>query len=269
NFFDARGRLLSSLTYRDLQIRAQAFARRLIGAGIAHGERLVLIADTWPGFCIAFFGAQYAGVVPVPVSMPVGLGSRATYIEQLRGQITAAGAAAVLAPDDLDEFARAAAQGTTARLVGPMSTFSALSEGDGPLRPFRSGEACYVQFSSGSTRRPRGIDIRQDQLMANITGSLAAQEVSATDSGVSWLPLYHDMGLIGFVLAPMCAQRSVDLLAPWDFARRPLQWLSLISRRRASITYSPSFGYDLVTRRAQTQSLSGIDLSSLRLAGVG
>jgi fatty-acyl-CoA synthase len=86
---------------------------------------------------------------------------------------------------------------------------------------------------------------------------------------VSWLPLYHDMGLIGFVLAPMCAQRSVDLLAPRDFARRPLQWLMLISRRRASITYSPSFGFDLVTRRAQTQSLDGIDLSSLRLAGVG
>ena len=59
---------------------------------------------------------------------------------------------------------------------------------------------------------------------------------------MSWLPLYHDMGLIGFVLAPMCAQRSVDLLAPWDFARRPLQWLSLIARRRATITYGPSFG---------------------------
>ena len=69
---------------------------------------------------------------------------------------------------------------------------------------------------------------------------------------MSWLPLYHDMGLIGFVLAPMCAQRSVDLLSPFDFARRPLQWLSLISRRRATITYGPSFGYDLVARRAQT-----------------
>jgi fatty-acyl-CoA synthase len=86
---------------------------------------------------------------------------------------------------------------------------------------------------------------------------------------VSWLPLYHDMGLIGFILAPMCAQRSVDLLAPRDFARRPMQWLSLISRRRATITYSPSFGYDLLTRRAQTAPMGELDLSSLRLAGVG
>jgi fatty-acyl-CoA synthase len=268
NFFDARGRLVSSLGYRDLQTQAQSFARRLIGAGIARGERLVLIADTNPAFCIAFFGAQYAGVVPVPVSMPVGLGSRASYIEQLRGQISAAGATVVLAADGLDGFAQAAAQGTTAR-VGPMSMFNALPEYDGPLRPFGSGEACYIQYSSGSTREPRGIDIRQDQLMANITGSVAAQEVTETDSAVSWLPLYHDMGLIGFLLAPMCAQRSVDLLSPFDFARRPLQWLSLISRRRATITYGPTFGYDLVARRAQTQSLDDIDLSCLRIAGVG
>jgi fatty-acyl-CoA synthase len=187
----------------------------------------------------------------------------------LRGQIMAAGAVAVLAPDDLNELAQAAAKGTIAGLVGPMSIFDSLVQDDGPLRPFRNGEACYIQFSSGSTRRPRGIDIRQDQLMANITGCLAAQDVTATDSAVSWLPLYHDMGLIGFLLAPMCAQRSVDLLAPFDFARRPLQWLSLISRRRATITYAPSFGYDLVARRAQTQSLEDIDLSSLRIAGVG
>ena len=86
---------------------------------------------------------------------------------------------------------------------------------------------------------------------------------------MSWLPLYHDMGLIGFILAPMCAQRSVDLLAPRDFARRPTQWLSLISRRRATITYSPSFGYDLVARRAQTQMPAGLDLSCLKLAGIG
>ena len=82
--------------------------------------------------------------------------------------------------------------------------------------------------------------------MANIDGALASQQVGPDDSAVSWLPLYHDMGLIGFILAPLCAQRSVDLMAPADFARRPLQRLSLISRRRATITYSPSFGYELV-----------------------
>jgi fatty-acyl-CoA synthase len=269
NFFGARGELLSSLSYDALRSQAQAFARRLIGAGVSRGERFVLIADTWPGFCIAFFGAQYAGVVPVPVSIPVGLGARENYIEQLRRQIVASGAVGILAPDDLADYARAAAEGTTARLVGPMAAFELMPEASGDLRPFAQGDSCYIQFSSGSTRTPRGIDIRQDQLMANIDGSLAAQQVGPADSGVSWLPFYHDMGLIGFLLAPMCAQRSVDFLSPMDFARRPLQWLSLIARRRATITYSPSFGYDLVTRRAQTKPMGGIDLSCLRLAGVG
>jgi fatty-acyl-CoA synthase len=149
NFFDSRGQNLSSLTYRDLRAEAQAFARRLIGAGIARGERLVLIAHTWPAFCVAFFGAQYAGVVPVPVATPVGLGSGASYIEQLRGQIMAAGAVAVLAPDDLNELAQAAVKGTIAWLVGPMSIFDSLVQDDGPLRPFRNGEA----FRSATARR--------------------------------------------------------------------------------------------------------------------
>jgi fatty-acyl-CoA synthase len=270
NFFDARGRLLDSLPYRDLRHRAQSFARRLIGAEIARGERLLMVADTCPEFCIAFFGAQYAGVVPVPVSVPVGLGSKTSYIEHLKRNIQAAGAVGILAPEELAAYVVAAAEGTTAHLTGSLSAVEAsLPDTPVDMRPLSAGEQCYVQFSSGSTRLPLGVDVRQDQLMANIDGSITRQELNEDDSGVSWLPLYHDMGLIGFVLAPMCAQRSVDLMAPHEFARRPLQWLSLVSRRRASITYSPSFGYDLVARRAQTQALGNIDLSCLRLAGIG
>ncbi|KAF0101263.1 MAG: fatty-acyl-CoA synthase [Rhodospirillaceae bacterium] len=269
NFFDARGQLLSALPYRQLRFEAQSFARRLIGTGFGPGERLVIVADTWPGFCVAFFGCQYAGVVPVPVPVPVGLGAKTHYIFQLRRQILASQALGILAPDELVDFARTAAENTTARLAGGMAVFDALPEAKVDLRPLGAGMPCYVQFSSGSTRAPLGVDIRQDRLMANIDGAIAAQGLDDSDSGVSWLPLYHDMGLIGFILAPMCAQRSVDLLAPRDFARRPMQWLSLISRRRATITYSPSFGYDLLTRRAQTMPLGELDLSSLRLAGVG
>ena len=269
NFFDARGHLIERLPYGDLRIKAQRFARRLIGAGIGCGDRLVIVADTWPGFCVAFFGAQYAGVLPVPVAVPVGLGAKESYIRQLRRQILAAGAIAVVAPDELADFAVTAAAGTSARFAGPMSLFEAMLEETVALRPFGSGNRCYVQYSSGSTRAPLGVDIRQDQHMANIDGSITRQELDADDSGVSWLPLYHDMGLIGFVLAPMCAQRSVDLLAPRDFARRPMQWLSLISRRRATVTYSPSFGYDLVARRARHQTPDVLDLSCLKLAGIG
>ncbi|MDP1838467.1 MAG: AMP-binding protein, partial [Reyranella sp.] len=190
NFFEARGRLTGSLPYRDLQKQAQTFARRLIGAGIARGERLLIIADTWPGFCVAFFGAQYAGVLPVPVAVPVGLGAKASYIEQLSRQIAASGAIGVVAPDELAAYAVTAAQGTTARIAGSMATFEALPEPAVELRPLLATEQCYVQFSSGSTRAPMGIDIRQDRLMANIDGSITRQELNEDDSGVSWLPLY-------------------------------------------------------------------------------
>lgn len=271
NFYDARGRLTAALTWGELRERAHVFARRLIGAGFARGERLLLTADTWPGFMVSFFGAQYAGLLPVPVSLPAGLGGKDAYLEQLRRQLAASGAVAALATDELAGYLATAAEGSAARLVGPMSAFEALPEKRVDLRPWGPGERCYLQFSSGSTRFPLGVDIRQDALMANIncmTGE-PGLEVSPQDHVTSWLPLYHDMGLIGFMMGPLSSQRSVDYLSPRDFARRPLQWLSLMSQRRASITYSPSFGYDLATRRAQTQAIDGLDLSCVRIAGIG
>ena len=139
-----------------------------------------MVADTWPGFCVAFFGAQYAGVVPVPVAMPVGLGSRTSYIEQLRSQIAAAGAVGILAPDELAGFARTAAEGTTRPARRPDGGVRRPAGIADEPRPLRRRRACYIQFSSGSTRQPRGIDIRQDQLMANIDGSLAASKSPPT-----------------------------------------------------------------------------------------
>ncbi|MBX3498614.1 MAG: fatty acyl-AMP ligase [Alphaproteobacteria bacterium] len=271
NFYDPRGRLTAALSWSEVRERAHVFARRLIGAGFARGERLLITADTWPGFMVSFFGAQYAGLLPVPVSLPAGLGGKDAYLDQLKRQLTASGAVAALATDELADYLSAAAEGSAARLAGPMSAFEALPEKPVDLRPWGAGERCYLQFSSGSTRFPLGVDIRQDALMANIAGMTGENglAVTAQDHVTSWLPLYHDMGLIGFMLGPLSAQRSIDYLSSRDFARRPLQWLSLISQRRTSITYSPSFGYDLTTRRAQTQSLDGIDLSCVRIAGIG
>ena len=181
---------------------------------MVRGQRLVLVADTWPGFCVAFFGAQYAGALPVPVSVPVGLGAKASYIEQLHRQIVAAEARSASWCPTISPPMPAAARGTTAALLA--GTMCALR---GPARGrrsscgrFRRGEQCYVQFSSGSTRLPIGVDVRQDQLMANIDGSHHAPGASTkTISAVSWLPLYHDMGLIGFVLALLCAADAASI----------------------------------------------------------
>ena len=152
-----------------------------------------------------------------------------------------------------------------------MSAIEALPEKPVDLRPLGPAELCYIQFSSGSTRHPHGVQITQSALMANLGGITgpAGLEVVPGDRAASWLPLYHDMGLIGFLMAPLSTQLSLDYLTPRDFARRPTQWLNLISRNRGTIAYSPSFGYDLATRRAASQVPADLDLSCWRHAGIG
>ena len=271
-FYSARGEILSGLSWRTVRERAQATARRLIGAGFSAGERILLTADTWPGFFDVFFGCQYAGLIPVPVSIPVGIGGKDAYLDQLRRQLAASGAVAAVGIDDLTGFlAEAAREFPAVRLQGGLAAIEALPDLAVALRPLGPSDLCYIQFSSGSTRHPHGVQITQAALMANLAGMTgpAGLDVGPGDRVVSWLPLYHDMGLIGFTMAPLSSQLSIDYLTPRDFARRPMQWLNLMSRNGGTIAYSPSFGYDLATRRAASQLPDDLDLSRWRVAGIG
>ena len=271
-FYSARGEQLSALPWKEMRDRAHVVARKLIGAGFSRGERLLITADTWPGFFDAFFGAQYAGLLPVPVSIPVGIGGKDAYLDQLRRQFAASGAVAAVGLDDLAEFlADAAAEFPAVRLHGGMDVIEALPEKPVDLRPLQPDELCYIQFSSGSTRHPHGVQITQAALMANLAGMVgpAGLDIVQGDRAASWLPLYHDMGLIGFTLAPLSAQISIDYLTPRDFARRPMQWLNIIARNQATVSYSPSFGYDLAVRRGAAQVPADLDLSCWRHAGIG
>jgi fatty-acyl-CoA synthase len=271
-FYSARGELLSALTWREIRARAHVTARKLIGAGFAVGNRLLITADTWVGFFDAFFGAQYAGLIPVPVSIPVGIGGKEAYLDQLRRQLSASGAVAAVGLDELAGFlADAAKEFPAVRLHGGMEVIDSLPEKPVDLRPLGPDDTCYIQFSSGSTRHPHGVQITQSALMANLQGisGPGGLDVREGDRATSWLPLYHDMGLIGFMFSPLCSQLSIDYITPRDFARRPMQWLNLISRNRSTISYSPSFGYDLAVRRGAMQVPDDLDLSSWRHAGIG
>ncbi|HYR66786.1 MAG TPA: AMP-binding protein, partial [Reyranella sp.] len=157
-FYNVRGEILSTLPWRDIQARARVVARRLIGAGFARGERILITADTWPGFFDTFFGAQYAGLLPVPVSIPVGIGGKDAYLDQLRRQLAASGAVAAIGVDDLAGFlADAAREFPAVRLHGGMAAIDALPEKQVDLSPLGADEFCYIQFSSGSTRHPHGV----------------------------------------------------------------------------------------------------------------
>ncbi len=272
SFYSARGERLSALPWKEVRARAHVMARKLIGAGFARGDRLLITADTWPGFFDAFFGAQYAGLLPVPVSIPVGIGGKEAYLDQLRRQFAASGAVAAVGLDELAGFlAEAAREFPALRLHGGMDVLESLPEKPVDLRPLGPNDTCYIQFSSGSTRHPHGVQITQAALMANLQGITGpgGLDVVEGDRAASWLPLYHDMGLIGFLFSPLASQLSIDYITPRDFARRPMQWLNLISKYRGTIAYSPSFGYDLAVRRGGSQIPADLDLSSWRHAGIG
>src|SRR5262249_24793378 len=150
-------------------------------------------------------------------------------------------------------------------LVGAPADFYGLPSGAANLRPFSAGDPAYLQYSSGSTRFPLGVDIRQPALITNVRAMVEGGVACVLgDRAISWLPLYHDMGLVGFVLGPLLSQGSVDLIATRDFARRPLVRLSLISRNGGTVSFSPSFGYDLGVQRTPADALAGLDLRSWR-----
>lgn len=270
NFYTAKGELTTILTYAELRDRALDLAQRFAGIGLERGSRVVLVADTDPEFVTAFFATQYAGLLPVPVAIPTSLGGRDAYIAQLRQQLTGCEASLAIAPTSLMGFLTEAAKDLPhLRLAGPLSEFLTLPAA-ASIRPFAADEPSYLQFSSGSTRFPKGIEIHQRVLMANASAiTRHGLDIVETDRCVSWLPFYHDMGLVGFLLVPATGQVSVDYIATRDFARRPLTWLKLISENRGTLAYSPTFGYELCVKRMRGDTDFAGDLSSWRGAGIG
>lgn len=273
NFYDAKGNLKSVLTYKDLCTNAKIIARRLSGLGLARNSRVALIADTTPEFVELFFACRFAGLVPFAMPVPVNLGSRAIYVQQLKGMLEGSGASVAIANLDFIEFLNevvGSLGSSELKWSGTPEQLNLLPEADVAFSPNAPDETAYLQFTSGSTRLPRGVVITERALMTNLRGIVCnGLDVRPGDRCASWLPFYHDMGLVGLVLAPLAAQLSVDYLATRDFAVRPLQWLKLISRNRCTIAFSQPFGLKLCTLRARDSDLIDLDLSCWRAAGVG
>jgi fatty-acyl-CoA synthase len=267
NLYGLRGELVLALPYAELRERARALAARFLAAGLQPFDRVGLVAETDTDFVVAFFACQYARVVPAPLPLPAPLGGREAYVEQIGRMLGSAKAAAVFGPEALIDWLKdaAAAAGTPRAMRVQDLPEAAAVELPAP----QADDPCYVQFSSGSTRHPTGVLCTHRALMANaLSSTQGGLQVSAEDRALSWLPLYHDMGLVGFLLMPLSAQMSIDLLPTGAFVRRPLLWLDLMSKNRATISYSPTFGYELCARRGDG-SREGLDLSAWRVAGCG
>jgi fatty-acyl-CoA synthase len=270
NIYSARGELAERLSYRELRDQAIPLARRLLASGLRPGDRMAILADTHGDFMRVFFAAQYAGIVPAPLPLPATFGGREAYVEQIARQIASCGARAATGPEELIPYLRQAAADRDLAVLGSASELAALPEGGHDLPAIAPDALCYLQFSSGSTRFPLGVAVSHAAALHNARAiALHGLRITASDRCTSWLPLYHDMGLVGFLLTPLSCQMSIDYLATRDFARRPLLWLNLVSRNGGTLSFSPTFGYELCARRASASALEGLDLSSWRVAGIG
>jgi fatty-acyl-CoA synthase len=271
NFHDARGTLERPYPFTQLRADALAFAYRFVAKGVKPGDRVALIAETAPEFAALFFGAVYAGAWPVPLPLPTSFGGRDSYIDQLGVQLRSSDPLMLLYPPSLASLAGAAAE--AAGVPGlDWGSFGAEPVVEGELPAAQSDDVAYLQYSSGSTRFPHGVAITHRALLANLAAHSHGMEVREGDRCVSWLPFYHDMGLVGCLLSPVANQVSADYLKTEDFARRPLAWLDLISRNQGTtLSYSPTFGYDICARRVSSQLdvAERFDLSRWRVAGNG
>jgi len=271
NFHDARGTLARAYPYRELRDDARSMSARLVGYGIVPGDRVALIAETGPDFAALFFGCVLMGAWPVPLPLPTSFGGRNAFVDQLALQMKSAEPVILLHPAELGNLASDAAK--AAGLIAlDWESFAQRPCGRVATHPAQPGDIAYLQYSSGSTRFPHGVVITHGQLLNNLAAHSHGMEVRPGDRCVSWLPWYHDMGLVGCLLSPVANQVSADYLKTEDFARRPLAWLDLVSRNPGTtLSYSPTFGYDICARRisSQSQPADRFDLSRWRVAGNG
>jgi fatty-acyl-CoA synthase len=271
NFHDMRGQLARSYPFSELRNDALEMAYRLISHGVKPEDRIALIAETGPDFAALFFGCIYAGAWPVPLPLPTSFGGKESYIDQISVQLQSCDPSILFFPAELTETAGEAARLNKVEGLD-WESFTDRIALRTDLPQAKPDEICYLQYSSGSTRFPHGVAVSHKALLNNLSAHSHGMQVQDSDRCVSWLPWYHDMGLVGCFLSVVANQVSTDYMKTEDFARRPLAWLDIVSRADGTvISYSPTFGYDICARRisSQTHVSERFKLDHWRLAGNG
>lgn len=243
-------------------------ARRMAGAwrslGVRPGDRVGLLGSTTPDLVAAAFGCWAAGAIAVPLAVPLRLSSPESLVEEVRSRAEKAGLETLVVDERFEAFPE------VLEIVPTTLTLPQLREReeDVPFAQPDPADPALIQFTSGSTARPKGVVLSHRALIGN---GLAAQEhvrITSDDVCVSWLPLYHDFGLIGLTLWPVVFGIPAHLMSPETFISSPKRWMEAISRYRGTITAAPNFAYGLAARALRTAD-EPLDLSSLRVAANG
>ncbi len=269
-FIDARGRE-ERVPYVAIAERARAAAAMLRKRGVQPGEHVGIILPTSVGFFDAFFGCVILGAVPVPLYPPVRLGRLDEYHAKTAAMLKAVDAKLVVTDSRCGKVL-----GDTMLAAQPARGWADVKELTrdmvATMRPtLGENDVAFVQFSSGTTSAPKPVVLTHRQILANLTAILDAIDIAyplaapERHSCVSWLPLYHDMGLIGCVLAALAYPGELTLLAPETFVTNPAMWLRTIAAKRATISAAPSFAYSLCLERIDDADMAGVSLSSWRI----
>lgn len=264
-----------AFSYQQIWERSHERACFLRERGIGKGDRIVLALPEPDDFVLTFFGALVAGAVPVPLYPPQTLARLDAYLANLsrivevsEAKLLVTGNRPFSSENGVPEAARALFALPSVRAEEIAQAPAVTSEIDVQVD---ADDLAFLQFTSGSTSSPKGVMVTHGNLEANARAIMfdGLRADPDRDKGVSWLPLYHDMGLIGFVIAPLFAQVPVVLLPPTTFVRRPSSWLEAINRHRGTITFAPNFAYSLAVQSTSARQMEEWDLSCLRALGCG
>lgn len=254
------------ITYGDLWREAQILATGLLNLGLRPAEPVVIMLATGRDYFRSFFGTLLAGGIPVPVYPP----ARATRIEEHLQRLRAIlgncrGPTLIIPPETKKTAQLLKTQVDALHHIATVEDLSAAVEAS-PLPAVTPEQIAFLQYTSGSTGTPKGVVLAHANLLANIRAMGARIRVDSEDVFVSWLPLYHDMGLIGAWLGSLYFAAPLVVMSPLSFVSRPLRWLQAIHRFRGTLSAAPNFGYELCLRRIADKELQGLDLSSWRAA---
>ena len=263
-----------TLSFADLYAGARKVAVHLVERGLRPGDAVALMLPTSSDFFFSFAGVLLAGGVPVPIYPPFRADRIAEYAERQSNILRNCEARLLLTFREAEMVARLL-HPRVPSLRGVLNARSLLTTeapraGLGPPVPLQAGatgsDLALLQYTSGSTGDPKGVMLTHANLLANVRAIGQAIGVRPDDVGVSWLPLYHDMGLIGAWLAPLYFGLPVVVLSPLAFLSRPERWLWALHRHRGTLTAAPNFAYELAVRKIGESEIEGLDLSSVRAA---
>ncbi len=253
------------ITYGALWTGALNVAAGLRERGVGRGERVALMLRTEEAVLATFFGALVAGAVPVPIYPPFRADRIEEYAQRQTAILRNAGAALLVTFEEAERVAEVLRPHVDS--LREVVTAGRLATG-GNVPPVgqRGDHAALIQYTSGSTGAPKGVLLTHANLLANIRAIGDAINIGSGDVGVSWLPLYHDMGLIGMWLGALYFGVPVALLSPFAFLARPARWLTTLHAHGGTLSAAPNFAFDLCVRRVRDEEIAGLDLRAWRLA---